>query len=33
MDEKRIYRSADIEAKANAHDVNLIVIGRRTMTT
>lgn len=33
MDQKENYCSADIEAKANAHDVDLIVIGRRTMTT
>lgn len=27
------YSSADVEAKANAHDVNLIVVGGRSMTT
>lgn len=31
--EKKTYSSADIKAKANAHDVNLVVVGSRSMTT
>jgi nucleotide-binding universal stress UspA family protein len=27
------YSSTDVETKANAHDVNLVVIGSRSMTT